>query len=80
VPEEQAQYAASDDFSFEHFGGLKMSGPLQDVDLPPLGTDVAILIFILQGHEDLTFDLVLTFTQGLPKAGFRSKLLPLKCA
>lgn len=53
-PEEQAQYAAADDFSFEHFWGLTMSGPLEQVDLPALGTDFAIPIFILQGEEDLT--------------------------
>jgi pimeloyl-ACP methyl ester carboxylesterase len=53
-PQEQAQYAAADDFCFEHFWGLKMDGPLQDVDLPGLGTDFAIPIFILQGQEDLT--------------------------
>jgi pimeloyl-ACP methyl ester carboxylesterase len=53
-PEEQAQYAAADDFSFEHFWGLKMSGPLQHVDLPALGTNFGIPIFIIQGQEDLT--------------------------
>jgi pimeloyl-ACP methyl ester carboxylesterase len=53
-PEEQAQYAAADDFSFEHFWGLKMSGPMELVDLPALGTDFAIPIFIFQGQEDLT--------------------------
>lgn len=53
-PEEQAQYEAADDFCFEHFWGLKMSGPLEQVDLPALGTDFAIPIFILQGEEDLT--------------------------
>ena len=31
-----------------------MSGPLQGVDLPALGTDFSIPIFILQGQEDLT--------------------------
>src|SRR5271157_2490485 len=53
-PEEQAQYAAADDFCFEHFWGLTMSGPLETVDLPAMGTDFAIPIFILQGQEDLT--------------------------
>ncbi len=53
-PEERAQYEAADDFSFEHFWGLKMSGPMEQVDLPALGTDYAIPIFILQGQEDLT--------------------------
>jgi pimeloyl-ACP methyl ester carboxylesterase len=52
--EERAQYAAADDFSFEHFGGLKMTGPAQDIDLPALGTDFAIPIFIIQGEVDLT--------------------------
>ena len=53
-PEEQAQYEAADDFSFAHFWGLKMSGPMEFVDLPALGTDFAVPIFILQGQEDLT--------------------------
>jgi pimeloyl-ACP methyl ester carboxylesterase len=53
-PEERAQYAAADDFSFEHFWGMTMSGPLEGIDLPGLGTDFAIPIFILQGQEDLT--------------------------
>jgi pimeloyl-ACP methyl ester carboxylesterase len=53
-PEEQAQYEAAEDFSFEHFWGMKMSGPMEQVDLPTLGTDFAIPIFIVQGQEDLT--------------------------
>jgi pimeloyl-ACP methyl ester carboxylesterase len=53
-PEERAQWAAADDFNFEHFWGLTLSGPLMDVDLPTLGTDFSIPIFIIQGQEDLT--------------------------
>jgi pimeloyl-ACP methyl ester carboxylesterase len=53
-PEERAQDDAADDFCFEHFWGLTMSGPLELVDLPALGTDFAIPIYILQGQEDLT--------------------------
>jgi pimeloyl-ACP methyl ester carboxylesterase len=53
-PEERAQYEAADDFSFDHFWGLKMSGPMEQVNLPALGTDFAIPIFVLQGQEDLT--------------------------
>ncbi|HEY2647059.1 MAG TPA: alpha/beta hydrolase [Candidatus Acidoferrales bacterium] len=53
-PEEQAQWAAADDFSFLHFFGPKMSGQLEDVDLPAIGTDFAIPIFFVQGQEDLT--------------------------
>ncbi len=52
-PEERAQYAAADDFSFLHFVGMTMSGPITRVDLPSLGTDFAIPIFMIQGEEDL---------------------------
>ena len=52
-PEERAQDAAADDFSFLHFVGITMSGPITVVDLPSLGTDFAIPIFMIQGQEDL---------------------------
>jgi pimeloyl-ACP methyl ester carboxylesterase len=52
-PEERAQYDAAEDFSFEHFFGLTLSGPLELVNLPALGTDFAIPIYIFQGQEDL---------------------------
>lgn len=35
-----------------HFFGGTMSGPLMDVDLPALGTDFAIPIFVFQGAGD----------------------------
>jgi pimeloyl-ACP methyl ester carboxylesterase len=53
-PQEQAQYDAADDFSFTHFVGAAMSGPLTDVDLPALGTDFAIPIYMIQGEDDST--------------------------
>jgi pimeloyl-ACP methyl ester carboxylesterase len=53
-PKERAEYAAADDFSFEHFWGLTLSGPITKVDLSALGTDFTIPIFIFQGQEDLT--------------------------
>ncbi|MGD1106872.1 MAG: alpha/beta hydrolase [Terracidiphilus sp.] len=53
-PEERAQYEAADDFSFMHFWGLTLSGPLTKVDLPALGIDFAVPIFIIQGQQDLT--------------------------
>ncbi len=52
--EEQAQYAAADDFSFLHFWGLTLSGPFTNVDLAALGTDFSIPIFMIQGQVDLT--------------------------
>jgi len=52
--QERAQYAAADDFNFEHFWGATLSGPLTRIDLPALGTDFAVPIFMIQGQEDLT--------------------------
>jgi pimeloyl-ACP methyl ester carboxylesterase len=63
---ERAQYAAAEDF------GLTMSGPLEDVDLPALGTHFAIPIFIIQGQEDLMA------RPGLAKAYFDSISAPYK--
>jgi len=70
--QEQAQYAAADEFSFEHFWGLKMDGPAQDVDLSSMGTNFAIPIFILQGQEDLSA------APALAKAYFDSITAPRK--
>jgi pimeloyl-ACP methyl ester carboxylesterase len=53
-PEEQAQWHAADDFSFMHFVGMTMSGQFMNVDLPAIGANFAIPIFIVQGQEDLT--------------------------
>ena len=53
-PLEQARYEAADDFSFLHFWGMTLSGPLTTVDLRTLGTKFSIPIFIIQGQEDLT--------------------------
>ncbi len=50
---ERAQYDEADDFSFIHFFGMTMSGPMETVDLPALGTDFAIPIFFVQGQEDI---------------------------
>lgn len=53
TPEELAQAAAADDFSFIHFVGMTMDGPITHVDLPALGTDFAVPIIFVQGEEDL---------------------------
>ncbi len=50
---ERAQYDEADDFSWVHFFGMTMSGPMETVDLPALGTDFAIPIFLVQGQEDI---------------------------
>ena len=50
---ERAQYDEADDFSWIHFFGMTMAGPMESVDLPALGTDFAIPIFFVQGQEDI---------------------------
>ena len=51
--EEQAQYAAADDFSFIHFVGMNLSGSLTRVDLRRLDSRLEVPIFFVQGEEDL---------------------------
>jgi pimeloyl-ACP methyl ester carboxylesterase len=53
-PAEQAQYEAGEDFSFEHFWGMTLKGPLMSVDLPALGPEFRTPIFMFQGEVDLT--------------------------
>ena len=53
-PSEQAQRSDADDLSFIHFVGLTMDGPLEQIDLPSLGTDFAVPVYIIQGQEDLS--------------------------
>lgn len=53
-PKERAQWEEADDFNWLHFVGLDMSGPLTKIDLPALGMDFALPLFIVQGEEDLT--------------------------
>jgi len=45
-------WASGFDTSQNHFFGETMSGPLMDVDLPALGTDFAVPIFVFQGADD----------------------------
>jgi pimeloyl-ACP methyl ester carboxylesterase len=52
-PEERAQYGEADDFSFLHFVGMTLSGPLTQVDLPSFGTEFKVPIYMVQGEEDL---------------------------
>jgi pimeloyl-ACP methyl ester carboxylesterase len=53
-PLERAQAREAEDFSFAHFAGLTMAGPLEQVDLAALGTDFAVPIYFVEGQEDLT--------------------------
>jgi pimeloyl-ACP methyl ester carboxylesterase len=63
---ERKRYSEAEDFSMFHFwsgrqprtkadlANLPMSGPLTTIDLPGLGTDFEIPIYIVQGQADLT--------------------------
>jgi pimeloyl-ACP methyl ester carboxylesterase len=77
-PEELAQYEAADDFSFVHFVGMTMSGPLSSVDLPALGLEFKIPIFIVQGEADLTTtpELAKTYVDSLKAPRKQFHLVP----
>jgi pimeloyl-ACP methyl ester carboxylesterase len=51
--QDRADYAAGEELSFVTFFGPTLSGPIMQVDLPALGTNYAIPVFIIQGQEDL---------------------------
>jgi len=51
--EDQADYRGGEALSVQHFLGPNLSGELVQVDLPALGNDFAIPIFIIQGEYDL---------------------------
>lgn len=53
-PEERTQWHEADDFGFMHFYGMNLSGEMMQVDLPALGTEFAVPIFMIQGEQDLT--------------------------
>jgi pimeloyl-ACP methyl ester carboxylesterase len=49
----QADYEAGEEYSFLQFVGMKGDGMFSKVDLPALGLDFAVPVFIVQGAEDL---------------------------
>lgn len=48
-----ADYEKGEDFSYLQFVGLAGDGMLSRVDLPGLGTDFAVPVYLVQGSEDL---------------------------
>ncbi|MBI3933710.1 MAG: alpha/beta hydrolase [Acidobacteria bacterium] len=50
---EQQQWAEAANFSQAHFFGLDMRGPLELLNLPTLGSNFGVPVFILQGDADL---------------------------
>jgi len=49
----KADYEAGEDYSFLNFVGLHGDGMFSQVDLPRLGTDFAMPVFLVQGARDL---------------------------
>ena len=52
--QDQSWNEAADEWSFEHFVGMKLDGPLAAVDLAALGPDFTMPVFMVQGAQDLT--------------------------
>lgn len=53
TPEDEAASEAGDDYSYLQFVGLKGDGMFSGVDLPKLGTDFEMPIYIIEGTADL---------------------------
>lgn len=52
--QERAQYDAAYTFSVNRFAGTASDDPEMKIDLPALGTNFAIPVFMIQGEQDLT--------------------------
>jgi pimeloyl-ACP methyl ester carboxylesterase len=53
TPARLAEYEGGEDFSFLQFVGLKGDGMFSKVDLPALGSDFGIPMFLIHGSQDL---------------------------
>jgi pimeloyl-ACP methyl ester carboxylesterase len=53
TPERLAEYESGEDFSFLQFVGFKGDGMFSRVDLPALGSDFGIPVFLIHGSQDL---------------------------
>jgi pimeloyl-ACP methyl ester carboxylesterase len=51
--QEREDWGAAMTFSVQHFFGKDLSGPIVKFDLPALGTDWKVPVFIVQGEDDL---------------------------
>lgn len=53
TPQAQADYEAGEEYSFLQFVGMKGDGMFSTVDLPALGREFEVPLFIVHGAEDL---------------------------
>jgi pimeloyl-ACP methyl ester carboxylesterase len=72
TPEAQAEYEAGEEYSYLQFVGFKGNGMLSRIDLPKLGTNFDIPVFLIQGSEDLVT------TAAVSKRYFDSIVAPRK--
>jgi pimeloyl-ACP methyl ester carboxylesterase len=52
-PQERESWEAAMAFSVQHFFGKDLAGPLMRINLPALGPDFQVPVFIVQGQDDL---------------------------
>jgi pimeloyl-ACP methyl ester carboxylesterase len=52
TPQAEADYTAGEDYSYIQFVGFKGDGMFSKVDLPALGTQFDVPVYLLQGEED----------------------------
>ena len=53
TPAAEASYESGEEYSYLQFVGLQGNGMLSKVDLPALGLDFDVPVFLIQGSEDL---------------------------
>lgn len=59
TPEYEKDYDAGEDYSYIQFVGFKGDGMLSTVDLPRLGTEFAIPVYLFHGQHDLVTDIAI---------------------
>jgi pimeloyl-ACP methyl ester carboxylesterase len=75
--QEQADDKAAVEFSGRHFLGERLDGPLM-ADLPALGMDFSVPVFVIQGERDLTAlpELARTYVESIKAPVKKFTLLP----
>jgi len=78
TPEIRDSYRDGEDFSYLQFVGLQGDGMFSRVDLPALGSEFQVPVFIAQGAEDLVTvpDVAKRYFDGISAPGKRFVLVP----
>jgi pimeloyl-ACP methyl ester carboxylesterase len=59
TPDYEKEYEGGEDYSYIQFVGFKGDGMLSTVDLPKLGTEFAIPVYLFHGEHDLVTDIAI---------------------